>query len=181
MCGPGTCASWGSGETEVGFVIADFHPLPWTSGSASEFIHLSADEGSGSPSDPLPFTSRTVRLPGALPPARLSPSTQTFCTFSVPPAAYPPAASVVRPAAVSRRPSVPISSSRQVSIHVPRPVPQTQGVGECGQGPEEQNRTVWGWGQRLAAGFSIRGDSEPASMVTLPLARLEAGLDLEAP
>uniref|UniRef100_A0A8D0VQ63 Polyadenylate-binding protein n=1 Tax=Sus scrofa TaxID=9823 RepID=A0A8D0VQ63_PIG len=44
----------------------------------------------------------------------------------------PSSASVVRPAAVSRRPSVPISSSRQVSIHVPRPVPQTQGVANIG-------------------------------------------------
>uniref|UniRef100_A0A8C3VTF9 Poly(A) binding protein cytoplasmic 1 like n=1 Tax=Catagonus wagneri TaxID=51154 RepID=A0A8C3VTF9_9CETA len=38
----------------------------------------------------------------------------------------------VRPAAVSRRPSVPISSSRQVSIHVPRPVPHTQRVANIG-------------------------------------------------
>ncbi|XP_064331720.1 polyadenylate-binding protein 1-like isoform X3 [Camelus dromedarius] len=49
-----------------------------------------------------------------------------------PSSTYPPAASVVRPAAVSRRPSAHVGGARQVSTHVPRPVPHTQGVANIG-------------------------------------------------
>ncbi|XP_057385256.1 polyadenylate-binding protein 1-like isoform X1 [Balaenoptera acutorostrata] len=49
-----------------------------------------------------------------------------------PSSTYPPVASVVQPAAVSRRPSVPIGSARQISTHVPRLVPHAQGVANIG-------------------------------------------------
>uniref|UniRef100_A0A8C6AFG4 Poly(A) binding protein cytoplasmic 1 like n=1 Tax=Monodon monoceros TaxID=40151 RepID=A0A8C6AFG4_MONMO len=39
---------------------------------------------------------------------------------------------VVQPAAVSRRPSFPIGSARQISTHVPRLVPHAQGVANIG-------------------------------------------------
>ncbi|XP_054938951.1 polyadenylate-binding protein 1-like isoform X1 [Physeter macrocephalus] len=49
-----------------------------------------------------------------------------------PSSAYPPAASVVQPAAASRRPSFPTGSARQISTHVPRLVPHAQGVANIG-------------------------------------------------
>uniref|UniRef100_A0A8B9XL94 Poly(A) binding protein cytoplasmic 1 like n=1 Tax=Bos mutus grunniens TaxID=30521 RepID=A0A8B9XL94_BOSMU len=49
-----------------------------------------------------------------------------------PSSAYPPGASVVRPAAMSRRPLTPVGSSRQVSTHVPHLVPHTQRVANIG-------------------------------------------------
>lgn len=92
--------------------------------------------------------------------------------FPVPQAAYPPGASVVRPAAMSRRPLTPVGSSRQVSTHVPHLVPHTQRVGEYGQGQEEPNGGQVA-GQGLVAGVDGGGESEPASTVSLPLAPLE--------
>ncbi|XP_065775861.1 polyadenylate-binding protein 1-like isoform X2 [Muntiacus reevesi] len=46
--------------------------------------------------------------------------------------AYSPRASVVRPAAMSRRPLAPVGSSRQVSTHVPHLVPHTPRVANIG-------------------------------------------------
>ncbi|KAB0395539.1 hypothetical protein E2I00_010914, partial [Balaenoptera physalus] len=57
-----------------------------------------------------------------------------------PSSAYPPVASVVQPAAVSRRPSVPIGSARQISTHVPCLVPHAQGVGDQHRYPDHRTR-----------------------------------------
>ncbi|XP_060983329.1 polyadenylate-binding protein 1-like isoform X3 [Dama dama] len=46
--------------------------------------------------------------------------------------AYSPRASVVRPAAMSRRPLAPVGSSRQVSTHMPHLVPHTPQVANIG-------------------------------------------------
>lgn len=58
---------------------------------------------------------------------------------------------------------------------MPHLVPHTPQVGECGQGQEEPKgeRGRGRGAQGLAAGVDARGESEPASTVTLPLALLE--------
>uniref|UniRef100_A0A452VNH0 PABC domain-containing protein n=1 Tax=Ursus maritimus TaxID=29073 RepID=A0A452VNH0_URSMA len=52
--------------------------------------------------------------------------------FSVPQATYPPAASMVRPPAMLRRPPAQVSSVRQASTQVPPPGPHTQRVANIG-------------------------------------------------
>ncbi|XP_073649128.1 polyadenylate-binding protein 1-like isoform X1 [Tursiops truncatus] len=67
---------------------------------------------------------------GSGPPVQ--PASRWTAQLPRPSSAYPPAASVVQPAAVSRRPSFPIGSARQISTHVPRLVPHAQGVANIG-------------------------------------------------
>lgn len=101
------------------------------------------------------------------------PAPPTFLSlFSVPQATYPPAASVVRPPAMLRRPPAQVSSVRQASTQVPPPLPHTQRVGECGQGRDE-----WGCeegGARAWCWVGTGGGSGLASTVTLSWALLES-------
>lgn len=127
------------------FVIADFHAPrpPRSSGSAwlGEFTHLSAvNVLVPFPSPPSPWT-----LPGAVCQSDYHtpcpvPANFSLSMCSVPQAAYPPAASMAQPPAMSRHPLSHVSSVRQVSTQVSHQVPHARRVGEFGQGQKE-----WDW------------------------------------
>lgn len=95
--------------------------------------------------------------------------------FSVTPATYSPAASVVRPPATSQPALAHVSSVRQTSTQVPHQGPHTQRVGECGQGQEEWVCEEAG-GSGLLLGWASR-ESEPTSIVTSPFVLLESRAD----
>lgn len=78
------------------------------------------------------------------------PTNLSLSIFSVPQAAYPPAASMVWTPATSRRPLAHVSSVRQASTQAPQQVPHTQRVGECGRGQEEWVCKEGGAGAGLA-------------------------------
>lgn len=95
------------------------------------------------------------------------PANFSLSMCSMPQAAYPPAASMAQPPAMSRHPLSHVSSVRQVSTQVSHQVPHARRVGEFGQGQEE-------WGQGLLLGWASR-ESEPASTaMSLPFTLLES-------
>ena len=98
--------------------------------------------------------------------------------FFVPQATYPPAASMIRPPAMLRRPPAQVSGVRQASTQVPPTVPHTQRVGECGLGQEERVCAEGGVGAWCWVGTG--GESGLASVVTLPFASWRVELTLEA-
>uniref|UniRef100_A0A8C8ZL44 Polyadenylate-binding protein n=1 Tax=Prolemur simus TaxID=1328070 RepID=A0A8C8ZL44_PROSS len=97
------------------------------------------------PAVPQPPAQATYYGSSPVPPAQPAPR-----WTAQPP--RPSSASMVRPPGIPRRPPGHISSVRQASTQVPRPVPHTQRVGECGQGPEE-------WGGRVPGTVQVQ---EPA-------------------